>query len=160
MIRSLFFYFHKRYIKWQVDHLKRSLKHCGENVKFYLPSVIECPGMVSIGNNVAIASFFHVWGQGGVSIGNNTLIASHVAISSLTHDPDADIVNTTLISKSVVIGNNVWIGSHSVIMPGVVIEDGAVIGSGSIVTSDVPKNALVMGVPGKVIRNTKVNLKV
>src|ERR1017187_5516080 len=143
---SLLTFFQKSYVKWQIQHLKSSLKQCGQNVKFYLPIAIEGAFGVSIGNNVAIAPFLHIWGQGGVSIGNNTIIASHVAISSLTHDPDAIQVDKTLISKSIVIGNNVWIGSHAVIMPGIKIGDGAVIGSGSIVTKDVPENALIMGI--------------
>lgn len=156
-MNRLISYFHKKILKWQVENKKSKLKRCGVNVDLYLPIVIEGAFEVTIGNNVAIAPYLHIWGQGGVSIGNNTIIASHVAISSLTHNPDAQLVRETLIAKPVLIGNNVWIGSHSVIMPGVTIGDGAVIGSGSVVTKDVPTNALVVGCPARVIRYTKQN---
>jgi acetyltransferase-like isoleucine patch superfamily enzyme len=50
------------------------------------------------------------------------------------------------------IGNNVWVGAGCSILPGVTIADGAVIGARSVVTHDVPPNAIVTGVPAKIIR--------
>ena len=54
--------------------------------------------------------------------------------------------------KIAVIGNDVWIGARAIIMPGVKIGDGAVIGASAVVTKDVPQNAVVGGVPAKVIK--------
>ena len=51
----------------------------------------------------------------------------------------------------VVIGNDVWIGSHVLIMGGVKIGDGAIIAAGAVVTKDVPDNAVVVGVPARII---------
>ena len=51
-----------------------------------------------------------------------------------------------------IIGNDVWIGANATIMRGVTIGDGAIIGAGAVVTSDVPPYAIVVGVPGKVLR--------
>ena len=50
------------------------------------------------------------------------------------------------------IGNDVWIGFGALIMEGVHIEDGAVVAAGAVVTKDVPKYAIVGGVPAKIIR--------
>lgn len=49
------------------------------------------------------------------------------------------------------IGNNVFLGHNTVICGPVIIEDGAIIANGSIVTKSVPKNAIVAGVPAKII---------
>ena len=46
----------------------------------------------------------------------------------------------------------VWIGSNATILQGVTIGKNAIVGAGSTVTKDVPDNAIVGGVPAKVIR--------
>jgi acetyltransferase-like isoleucine patch superfamily enzyme len=50
------------------------------------------------------------------------------------------------------VGNNVWIGYGASILRGVTIGDGAVVGTYAVVTKDVPANAVVGGVPAKVLR--------
>ena len=40
------------------------------------------------------------------------------------------------------------------VVPGVTIGDGAIVGAGAVVTKDVPANAIVAGVPAKLIRAT------
>ncbi|HSZ71441.1 MAG TPA: DapH/DapD/GlmU-related protein, partial [Cytophagaceae bacterium] len=55
----------------------------------------------------------------------------------------------------IIIGDYVWIGANVFINPGVTIGDNAVIGANSILTQDVPANAIVGGVPAKLIRNKK-----
>ena len=52
----------------------------------------------------------------------------------------------------VVIEDDVLIGANAVVLEGVHIGKGAVIAAGSVVVSDVPENAVVAGVPGRVIK--------
>jgi maltose O-acetyltransferase len=52
----------------------------------------------------------------------------------------------------VVIEDDVWIGAKAVILSGVTVHSGAVIGAGAVVTKDVPENAVVAGVPARVIK--------
>jgi maltose O-acetyltransferase len=130
--------------------LRRQLAACGENVSIRLPVVINNPDQVRIGDRVSINAFFHVWAHGGVTIGDDTLIASHVAITSLTHDPQAPLYSDSLVSRPVVIGRNVWIGAHAVILPGITIGDSAIIGAGAVVTRDVAPRTTVVGVPARV----------
>lgn len=40
------------------------------------------------------------------------------------------------------------------VVPGITIGDGAIVGAGAVVTKDVPANAIVAGVPAKLIRAT------
>ena len=47
------------------------------------------------------------------------------------------------------------IGSGAVIMCGVTIGTGALIGAGAVVTRDVPDYSIVMGVPAKVVGDTR-----
>ena len=49
-----------------------------------------------------------------------------------------------------------WIGMGATILSGVTIGDGAIIAAGSVVNKDVPANALVGGVPARVLRENVV----
>ena len=52
----------------------------------------------------------------------------------------------------IVLKKNVWVGSNATILSGVTIGENAIVGAGSVVTKDVPDNAIVGGVPAKVIK--------
>jgi len=53
------------------------------------------------------------------------------------------------------IGSNVYIGNNVLIMPGVSIGDDVLIGAGSIVTKTIPRGAVVVGVPARVVCSLK-----
>ncbi len=53
----------------------------------------------------------------------------------------------------VTIDDNVWLPWGCFIMPGVHIGENAIIGARSVVNKDVPANALVAGMPAKIIRD-------
>jgi acetyltransferase-like isoleucine patch superfamily enzyme len=57
-----------------------------------------------------------------------------------------------IYKRDVVVGSNVWVGYGACILRGVRVGDNSIIGSNSVVTRDVPANAVVGGVPAKVIR--------
>lgn len=85
-----------------------------------------------------------------VTIEDGATIAARSTI--LAHDESAlytgtgeEIVRNTRICK------NAFIGVHSVILAGVTVGENAIVGAGSVVTSDVPRNTKVAGVPAKPI---------
>jgi serine O-acetyltransferase len=53
------------------------------------------------------------------------------------------------------IGNNVWIYAGAKVLGGVNVGNNAIIGANAVVTKDVPANAVVAGVPAKIIRYKK-----
>lgn len=55
-------------------------------------------------------------------------------------------------SQKLVIGNDVWIGSRVTLIGAISIGNGAIIGAGAVVNRDIPPYAVVVGVPGKIIR--------
>jgi len=57
-----------------------------------------------------------------------------------------------IYKRDVEIGSNVWIGYGACILRGVRVGDNSVIGTNSVVTKDVPANAVVGGVPARVLR--------
>ncbi len=95
----------------------------------------------------------------GVSIfaGNHVRIGSHCEIGPgvLIMDNDFHIAQDPERrppSQVINIGDRVWIGARAILLKGVTIGDAATIGAGSVVTSDVPPQSVVAGVPARVIR--------
>jgi acetyltransferase-like isoleucine patch superfamily enzyme len=89
-----------------------------------------------------------------VTIGTGGLIAPGVFITDHNHSTTlgTPMYVQPCVAAPVVIGDDVWIGANSVILPGVTIGSGAVVAAGAVVNRDVPPNAIVGGVPAKVIR--------
>ncbi len=106
---------------------------------------------IKLGKRVFLNSGCCFQDQGGITIGDDVLIGQQVVIATLNHDLNPD-KRGDMFPAPVTIGNRVWIGAHATILPGVTIGDGAVVGAGAVVTRDVPENAVVLGVPAKIVR--------
>lgn len=112
-----------------------------------------------IGNNTYIGHNCQFTVGKQVKIGSNCLLASEVhVLDSPGHstDPTARLAGQPAMDdevRPVTIGDNVWIGMRSTILPGVVIGDNSVVATGSIVTTSVPANTLVAGIPARQIRS-------
>lgn len=120
-----------------------------EGVTFWFPEG------VSIGRHISINEWVFIDGWGGVTIGDYVRIAHRVSIISEDHlfdDPSLPIYTQGKIGKKVVINDDVWIGCGAIILKGVTIGHGAIIGAGSVVTKDVPKNAVVVGNPARIVK--------
>jgi acetyltransferase-like isoleucine patch superfamily enzyme len=57
-----------------------------------------------------------------------------------------------IYKRDVEVGSNVWIGYGACVLRGVRVGDNAIVGTNSVVTRDVPANAVVGGVPARVLR--------
>ncbi|HYN91204.1 MAG TPA: acyltransferase [Thermoleophilaceae bacterium] len=102
-----------------------------------------------LGQECTISSFQHV------SIGRECVIADRVMLIDFDHgmvEVDRPIRLQGIYKRDVRVGNNVWIGYGACILRGVTVGDNAVIGTNSVVTRDVPANAVVAGVPARVLR--------
>lgn len=132
----------------------------GRNVDIY-PHVWIAPGRnLRIGDQVDLALGVLISTGGGVEIGDRTLIGYRTQILSTNHRvPPAGqpILGSGHERKEIVIGKDVWIGGNCMILAGVRIGDGSVIAAGSVVTRDVPSNAIVGGVPARVIKYREEN---
>ncbi|HEX2413633.1 MAG TPA: acyltransferase [Thermoleophilaceae bacterium] len=102
-----------------------------------------------LGQECTISSFQHV------SIGRECVIADRVMLIDFDHgmvEVDRPIRLQGIYKRDVRVGNNVWIGYGACVLRGVTVGDNAVIGTNAVVTRDVPANAVVGGVPARLIR--------
>jgi len=114
---------------------------------------------IIIGNNVSINSDCHIGAINEIIIEDGVLIASKVYITDHYHGEistqaiDIAPSERKLYSKGTVkIEKNVWIGEGVVILPNVIIGQNSIIGANSVITKSIPKNSVVGGNPGKIIR--------
>jgi acetyltransferase-like isoleucine patch superfamily enzyme len=127
----------------------------GTGVIFY-PGVWITPGRgLVVGSDVDLSKDVIISTAGGVEIGDRTLVGYRTQILSTNHTIPAIGQRFPVsgdLPGQIKIGSDVWIGANCIITAGVEIGNGAVVGAGSVVTKTIPSNAIVAGIPAKIIR--------
>ncbi|MGW8257565.1 MAG: NeuD/PglB/VioB family sugar acetyltransferase [Thermoguttaceae bacterium] len=93
----------------------------------------------------------------GAIVQIDSCLGKHVIVNnsaSIDHDCRlGDFVHVApgvCLAGNVQIGNGAFVGIGAAVIPGVKIGAGAIIGAGAVVIRDVPENAVVIGVPGRI----------
>ena len=117
---------------------------------------IRChEGRVEIGAKTVLGQECTISAYQRVRIGEQCVIADRVMLIDFDHnvaDSEHPIRKQGIYKRDVVVGSNVWIGYGACILRGVRVGDNAIVGTNAVVTADVPANAVVGGIPAKVIR--------
>jgi len=112
-------------------------------------------GVISIGAKTVLGQECTISAYQHVSLGRECVIADRVMLIDFDHgvvEVERPIRLQGIYKRDVRVGNNVWIGYGACILRGVTVGDNAVIGTNAVVTREVPENAVVAGVPARVIR--------
>ena len=154
-----------------IDSSKRTLKNVklGKDVGIYdfvnlydceigdgsrIGAFVEIQKRVKVGKNVKVST--HTFICEGVVIEDEVFIGHNVSFindkypratsqGKLQTDQDWECI-PTLVRKGA------SIGTSATIMGGVTIGVNSIVGAGSVVTSDVPDNTIVAGVPARILR--------
>lgn len=117
---------------------------------------IRChEGLVRIGDKTVLGQECTISAYQHVSIGEQCIVADRVMLIDFDHnvaEVERPIRVQGIYKRDVQVGNNVWIGYGAQILRGVRVGDNAIVGASAVVTKDVPANAVVAGVPARVIR--------
>ncbi|HSK50131.1 MAG TPA: acyltransferase [Solirubrobacterales bacterium] len=117
---------------------------------------IRChEGEVEIGAKTVMGQECTISAYQRVRIGEQCVIADRAMFIDFDHgvvEVERPIRLQGIYKRDVVVGSNVWIGYGACILRGVSVGDNAIVGTNSVVTKDVPANAVVGGVPARVLR--------
>jgi acetyltransferase-like isoleucine patch superfamily enzyme len=119
-------------------------------------SKIRChEGEVEIGRKTVMGQDCTISAYQRVKIGEQCVIADRAMFIDFDHgvvEVERPIRLQGIYKRDVVVGSNVWIGYGACVLRGVSIGDNAVVGTNAVVTKDVPANAVVGGIPARIIR--------
>jgi acetyltransferase-like isoleucine patch superfamily enzyme len=117
---------------------------------------IRChEGSVEIGAKTVLGQECTISAYGRVRIGEQCVIADRAMFIDFDHgvvEVERPIRQQGIYTREVEVGSNVWVGYGACVLRGVRVGDNSIIGANSVVTKDVPANAVVAGVPARIVR--------
>jgi acetyltransferase-like isoleucine patch superfamily enzyme len=102
-----------------------------------------------MGQECTISAFQHV------SIGRECIVADRVMLIDFDHgvtEVERPVRLQGIYKRDVRVGHNVWVGYGACVLRGVTIGDNAIVGTNAVVTREFPANAVLGGVPARLIR--------
>jgi acetyltransferase-like isoleucine patch superfamily enzyme len=112
-------------------------------------------GEVSIGAKTVIGQECTISAYQHVSVGRECILADRVMLIDFDHgvvEVERPIRLQGIYKRDVRVGHNVWIGYGACVLRGVQIGDNSIVGTNAVVTRSAPANAVLAGVPARVIR--------
>ena len=117
---------------------------------------IRChEGVVEIGPKTVFGQECTISAYQQVKIGEGCVIADRAMFIDFDHgvvEVERPIRHQGIYKRPTIIGSNVWIGYGACFLRGVRVGDNSIVGTNSVVTKDVPANAVVGGIPARIIR--------
>jgi len=117
---------------------------------------IRChEGVVEIGRKTVLGQECTISAYERVRIGEQCVIADRAMFIDFDHgvvEVERPIRLQGIYTRPVEVGSNVWVGYGACVLRGVRVGDNAIVGTNSVVTKDVPANAVVAGVPARIVR--------
>lgn len=152
IITTFYKYYQNFKKKKYSNKVKKVANVVGNDLKVNGPSYVT--PKTELGNNVNFNGI-KIQGQGKVIIGDNFHSGIECMLITDIHNYDngkSIPYDETVISKDIIIKDNVWIGNKVTILAGVTIGEGAIIQAGSVVVKNIPKYGIAGGHPAKVFK--------
>jgi acetyltransferase-like isoleucine patch superfamily enzyme len=117
---------------------------------------IRChEGEVEIGAKTVMGQECTISAYERVRIGEQCVIADRAMFIDFDHgvvEVERPIRVQGIYKRPVEIGANCWIGYGAAFLRGVTVGDNSVLGTYTVVTKDIPANAVIGGIPARIIR--------
>lgn len=123
-----------------------------ESFRLMQPFYTDFGRNIRVGRNVFVNHACEFMDRGGITIGDDVLIGPKVNLVTINHPLDPSRRRSTYCAP-IVIKRGAWLGASVSVMPGVTIGENAVVAANAVVSRDVADNAVVGGIPARVIKN-------
>ena len=128
-------------------------KKCGKNVMIAKDVSASYTTSIELGDDVWIARGSWLMGYGGIRLDDEAMLGPYTVLAGALHSKhEGSYRHGTPKGAPIVIGRGAWTGVHSVVIAGVTVGEGAAVSAGCMVTVDVPAQAMITGVPGRVVK--------
>ena len=119
-------------------------------------------GDILIGAGTTINSGVAIYSGNGVKIGSRCAIAANCTFAPVNHaynDTQKPITEQGFLPSrgGVVVEDDVWIGANAVLLDGTILRTGCIVGAGAVVRSEIPANAICVGIPARVISHRGIS---
>ena len=115
-------------------------KDCNVNAHVFIENKVR------VGDRVTIKSGVYLWD--GLTIENDVMIGPNV---TFTNDKYPRSKNKNYIQFETFLRQGCSIGAGAILLSGLEVGNYAMVAAGSLVTKDVPKHALVLGNPARIV---------
>jgi acetyltransferase-like isoleucine patch superfamily enzyme len=141
----------------EVDQIRERLSEIigieiDKTTMIFVPFYTNFGHHIRLGKNVFINHACTFLDLGGIIIEDDVLIGPKVNLITENHPVEPSKRNH-LDLKSIHVKKNAWIGAGATLLPGVTIGENSIVAAGAVVNRDVPPNAIVGGVPAKVLKS-------
>lgn len=122
----------------------------GKAVHIHPTACITIPWNLEIADFASIGDGARVYNLGKVTVGYGATVSQGAHLCAGTHDYTK--ANLPLVKAPLWIGEGAWICADAFVGPGVTVERYAIVGARAVAMRDVPAWSILVGNPGKVIR--------
>ena len=146
LLNKVPFYFLRNFFYKYVFRLKM-----GARVTIQKNVVMLMPNNIFIGDDTVVNNKVLLDGRGEkLLIGSGVDIATEVNIWTTQHIPGDK--GHCVISRPVIIEDNVWICNRAIILPGSIIRQGVVVAAGAVVNGELESGYIYGGIPAKKVK--------
>lgn len=118
---------------------------------------------LEVGNDVGFEQGLHMTCGEYIHIGNDVTISAYVYITDCEHeyqDLHTNVIDQTLTTKPVIIGDGCFIGLGARIFPGTTLGEHCVVGTNTVLKGQTyPPYSVIVGVPAKIVKRYDMQLK-
>lgn len=122
-----------------------------DKVVFFPTAKVVFPWKLTLHARSMVGPHVHLYNLGHITLKYGANISQHTYLCAGTHDYMR--WDMPLVTKPIVVGENVWIGAQVFVGPGVTIGELCVVGARSVVVRDLPERKVCVGHPCRPVKD-------